>query len=111
MQIQSPEERAKFKKAYATKDDATLRTFGDLAYAYWADIFSTEPNIETLYRMTLYSPDALIHIYHGLLDRNTSSKPVIALDKSLIPKHSSPMSVMPALQPLFNSSTISSIIN
>lgn len=81
MQIQSPEERAKFKKAYATKDDATLRTFGDLAYAYWADIFSTESNIETLHKMTLHSPDALIHIYHGLQDQNTSPKPVIEFDR------------------------------
>ena len=79
-QITDPAENAHFWKAYADQDDLTLRSYGDLAYAYWADILSTEANIDTLQGLATEQPLAYLEVYHGLYDMNTPVKPVMEFE-------------------------------
>jgi pimeloyl-ACP methyl ester carboxylesterase len=80
-QIIDPKQNEEFWNAYKKHDDVILRNYGDLAYAYWQDIFSTEANQVTLQSLAQIAPGAFFEIYHGLNDENTFAKPVMEFEK------------------------------
>lgn len=80
-QITDPIENIKFWDAYNNQDDTTLRRFGDLAYAYWNDILSTQSNQMTLEHLSENATPAFFQVYQGLNDENTIAKPVMDFEQ------------------------------
>jgi hypothetical protein len=80
-QITDPKQNEEFWNAYKSHDDLKLRNYGELAYAYWQDILSTEANQVTLQGLAQIAPGAFLEIYHGLNDVNTLPKPVMEFEK------------------------------
>ena len=76
-QITDPVENKKFWDAYVNKDDKTLKSYGDLAYAYWNDILATEANKASLEQLSQAAAPAFFQIYQVLNDENTFPKPVM----------------------------------
>ena len=76
-QITDPNENQLFWKAYQNKDDATLKSYGDLAYKYWSNILVTDTNEEILKSLATLKPNCFFSVYQGLNDENTIAKPVM----------------------------------
>lgn len=76
-QVTDSVENKKFWDAYRNQDDKILKSYGDLAYAYWSDILATETNEASLEHLSQAGASAFFQIYQGLNDENTLSKPVM----------------------------------
>ena len=76
-QLSDPTDNAKFWDAFRLQDDAKLRSFGDLAFAYWEEIFGAESNEITLKLLAKNNPFAFLEVYQGLKDENTHAQPVM----------------------------------
>lgn len=73
-------ERQRFFVAFERRDDAVLRTFGNLTTAYLARAFADEPLGKTFERLGRLGSDAEFHVYQGLADRNTPASAVRELE-------------------------------
>ena len=79
-QITDPVRNAKFWRAIQRQDDTVLRSITDVAFAYWKDILSTEPNEKTLKELAVRGVKVPLQIYQGLQDKNTTAQPVLAFE-------------------------------
>lgn len=79
-QLTSTEDRQKFWDAFARENDQDLRKFGELPYAYWKEILSTDPLNATFKGLTEKNPGASLDFFHGLNDKNTNVTPLLDLE-------------------------------
>jgi hypothetical protein len=75
-------DRRTFFTAFEQRDDAVLRSFGNLSTAYLTQAFAGEPLDKTLARHAGRGVKAEFNVYQGLADRNTPAAAVRVLERA-----------------------------
>lgn len=77
------EKKTAFWDAFSRKDDVILRKIGgDVAYAYFDNIFSQPTLTETFQSLASLDAKVPIEVFQGIEDKNTQMGPVAAFEKA-----------------------------